>query len=51
LKKQAEFVIDKQFEGFPDQMHSVKAANGWFKTFPQFSHMDGFSFVRLKRTQ
>ena len=51
LKKQAEFVIDKQFEGLPDKMHSVQAPNGWFKTFPHFSHMDGFSFVRLKRTQ
>jgi 16S rRNA (cytosine967-C5)-methyltransferase len=51
LKKQAEFVIDIQFEELPDKMHSVQAPNGWFKTLPHFSHMDGFSFVRLKRTQ
>jgi len=51
LKKHDEFVIDKQFEGFPDKTVPIQPANGWYKTFPHFSHMDGFSFVRLKRTQ
>ena len=50
LKKHPEFVIDKQVEEIPDEMRSVMEPNGWFKTFPRFSHMDGFSFVRLKRT-
>jgi 16S rRNA (cytosine967-C5)-methyltransferase len=49
LKKHHEFVIDKQVEELPDEMRSVMDLNGWFKTFPRFSHMDGFSFVRLKR--
>ena len=51
LKKHAKFVIDKQFEGLSNKMRPIQAANGWFHTFPQFSYMDGFSFVRLKRTQ
>ncbi len=51
LKNHAEFAIDKQFEELSDKMLSIQAANGWYKTFPQFSHMDGFSFVRLKRAQ
>jgi 16S rRNA C967 or C1407 C5-methylase (RsmB/RsmF family) len=51
LKKHAEFVIDKQVEGLPAEMLSIQAANGWFKTFPHFSDMDGFSFIRLIRTQ
>jgi len=51
LKKHAEFVIDKQVDGLPDKMRSIQAADGWFKTFPHFSYMDGFSFIRLIRTQ
>jgi len=51
LKKHAEFDIDKQVEGLPAKMLSIQAANGWFKTFPHFSYMDGFSFIRLIRTQ
>jgi 16S rRNA (cytosine967-C5)-methyltransferase len=51
LKNHREFVIDRQVEGLPDKMLSIQAADGWYKTFPHFSHMDGFSFVRLKRTQ
>ena len=51
LKNHREFAIDKLVEGLPDKMLSIQADNGWFKTFPHFSHMDGFSFVRLKRTQ
>ncbi len=51
LKNHAEFGIDKPFEGLPDKMLSIQAADGWYKTFPHFSHMDGFSFVRLKRTR
>ena len=51
LKKHAEFVIDKEVEGLPAKMLSIQAANGWFKTFPHFSYMDGFSFIRLIRTQ
>jgi 16S rRNA (cytosine967-C5)-methyltransferase len=50
LKNHPEFVIDKQVKAIPNKMRSVEASNGWFKTFPRFSHMDGFSFVRLKRT-
>jgi 16S rRNA (cytosine967-C5)-methyltransferase len=49
LKKHSDFVIDKQFEGFPDNMRSIKAPDGWFKTWPHFCHMDGFAFVRLER--
>jgi len=51
LKKSAEFVIDKEIQGLPDRMLSIQAADGWFKTFPHFSYMDGFSFIRLKRNQ
>ena len=51
LKKHAEFVIDKEVEGLPAKMLSIQAASGWFKTFPHFSYMDGFSFIRLIRTQ
>jgi 16S rRNA (cytosine967-C5)-methyltransferase len=51
LKNHAEFAIDKPFEELPEKMLSVQAADGWYKTFPHFSHMDGFSFVRLKRTR
>ena len=50
LKKHHEFAIDKEVEAIPDEMRPVRAPDGWFKTFPHFSHMDGFSFVRLKRT-
>jgi 16S rRNA (cytosine967-C5)-methyltransferase len=49
LKNHREFVIDKQVEGLPDKIRSMQTANGWYKTFPHFSHMDGFSFVRLYR--
>jgi len=51
LKNHAEFAIDKPFEGLPEKMLSIQAPDGWYKTFPHFSHMDGFSFVRLKRTR
>jgi len=51
LKNHCEFAIDELVEGFPDKMLSIQADNGWFRTFPHFSHMDGFSFVRLKRTR
>jgi 16S rRNA (cytosine967-C5)-methyltransferase len=51
LKKHHEFVIDKQVEELPEEMRSVMDLDGWFKTFPRFSHMDGFNFVRLKRTR
>ena len=50
LKNHREFVIDNQLEAIPDEMRTVKTPDGWFKTFPDFSHMDGFSFVRLKKT-
>jgi len=49
LKKHTEFVIDKHFEGLPDKMVSIMTSNGFFKTFPHLSQMDGFSFVRLQR--
>lgn len=49
LKNHHEFVIDKQVEELPDKILSIQTAGGWYKTFPYFSHMDGFSFVRLKR--
>ena len=49
LKKNTEFVIDKHFEGLPDKMVSIMTSNGFFKTFPHLSQMDGFSFVRLQR--
>ena len=49
LKKNAEFVIDKQSVGSSAKMRSIQSADGWYKTFPHFSHMDGFSFVRLIR--
>jgi 16S rRNA (cytosine967-C5)-methyltransferase len=49
LKKHHEFVIDKQVKAIPNQMCSIESSDGWYKTFPRFSHMDGFSFVRLKR--
>jgi len=51
LKKHAEFVINRQVTGLPDQMRSIQTADGWFKTFPHFNYMDGFSFIRLIRTQ
>ena len=49
LKNHREFVIDKQVEGLPDKLLSIQTADGWYNTFPHFSHMDGFSFVRLYR--
>jgi 16S rRNA (cytosine967-C5)-methyltransferase len=49
LKKHTEFVIDKHIEGLPDKMVSIMTSNGFFKMFPHFSQMDGFSFVRLQR--
>jgi 16S rRNA (cytosine967-C5)-methyltransferase len=51
LKINSKFVIDKQFQVIPEKMLSIQAADGWYKTFPHHSHMDGFSFVRLKRIQ
>jgi 16S rRNA (cytosine967-C5)-methyltransferase len=51
LKSNSKFVIDKQFRSLPDKMLSIQAVDGWFRTFPHHSHMDGFSFVRLKRIQ
>ena len=50
LKNHAEFAIDKEFDGISDKMRTIQTANGWYQTFPHFGHMDGFSFVRLKRT-
>jgi 16S rRNA (cytosine967-C5)-methyltransferase len=49
LKKNTEFVINKQFEGFSDKMVSVMAPNGFVKTFPHLNQMDGFAFVRLQK--
>jgi 16S rRNA (cytosine967-C5)-methyltransferase len=49
LKNHHEFAIDNQLEAIPDEMRTVMTPDGWFKTFPDFSHMDGFSFVRLKK--
>ena len=49
LKKNTEFVINKQPEGLADKMGSMMAPDGFFKTFPHFNQMDGFAFVRLQR--
>jgi 16S rRNA (cytosine967-C5)-methyltransferase len=49
LKKNTEFVINKQIEGLSDKMVSVMAPNGFVKTFPHLNQMDGFAFVRLQR--
>ena len=49
LKTHTEFVIDKHLEGLPEKMASIMTSNGFFKTFPHLSQMDGFSFVRLQR--
>ncbi|MBW2478926.1 MAG: 16S rRNA (cytosine(967)-C(5))-methyltransferase RsmB [Deltaproteobacteria bacterium] len=51
LKINSKFVIDKEFNALPEKMRSIQAPDGWYKTFPHHSHMDGFSFVRLKRTR
>ena len=51
LKKHPKFVIDKSLGKLPETLHSmVKPATG-FKTLPLLNHMDGFYFVRLKRTK
>jgi 16S rRNA (cytosine967-C5)-methyltransferase len=51
LKINPKFVIDKQFKELPEKMLSLQAADGWYKSFPHHHHMDGFSFIRLKKIQ
>ncbi len=51
LKINHKFVIDKQFKELPENMLSLQADDGWYGTFPHYGHMDGFSFIRLKRVQ
>jgi 16S rRNA (cytosine967-C5)-methyltransferase len=51
LKINSKFAIDKEFNALPEKMRSIQAPDGWYRTFPHYSHMDGFSFVRLKRTR
>jgi len=49
LKKHNEFVIDRHSGNLPEKMRSVTASEGFFKTFPNLSQMDGFFSVRLQR--
>ena len=49
LKKHDEFVIHDQHERLPDEIRKTAINNGFFKTFPYLTQMDGFFSVRLQR--
>ncbi|MGB9440604.1 MAG: 16S rRNA (cytosine(967)-C(5))-methyltransferase RsmB [Desulfobacterales bacterium] len=49
LKKHDEFVIHDQHERLPDEIRKTAITNGFFKTFPYLTQMDGFFSVRLQR--
>jgi 16S rRNA (cytosine967-C5)-methyltransferase len=51
LKKHPEFVIDKSLGKLPETLHSLVEPESGFKTLPLLNQMDGFYFVRLKRTK
>jgi 16S rRNA (cytosine967-C5)-methyltransferase len=49
LKKHDEFVIHDQHGRLPDEIRKTAITNGFFKTFPYLTQMDGFFSVRLQR--
>jgi 16S rRNA (cytosine967-C5)-methyltransferase len=49
LKNHPEFVIDKCIEDHLKKYSAFADPDGYFRTYPQQSHLDGFFFVRLKR--
>ena len=49
LKKRDDFVIQEDYGGLPDEICKIAVMNGFFKTFPYITEMDGFFSVRLQR--
>jgi 16S rRNA (cytosine967-C5)-methyltransferase len=49
LKKHGDFVIHDHYGGLPDEISKRAITNGFFKTFPYLTQMDGFFSVRLQR--
>jgi 16S rRNA (cytosine967-C5)-methyltransferase len=49
LKNHPEFAIDKCIEDHLKKYNAFADPDGYFRTYPQQSHLDGFFFVRLKR--
>ncbi len=50
LKKHGEFVIDDCYGALPKGISKLAVSEGYFKTFPCLTQMDGFFSVRLQRT-
>ena len=51
LKNHLEFVIDKGSEAHLQKYNAFVDSDGYFRTYPKHSHLDGFFFVRLKRVK
>ncbi len=49
LKKHGEFVIDDCYGALPNGISKLAVSEGYFKTFPCLTQMDGFFSVRLQR--
>jgi 16S rRNA (cytosine967-C5)-methyltransferase len=49
LKKNPEFVINKDLGQMPDKLRTAAESPGVFKTYPMLSQMDGFFAIRLKK--
>jgi 16S rRNA (cytosine967-C5)-methyltransferase len=49
LEKHTDFVVDKHLGGLPDKVKKTAVSNGFFKTHPNLTEMDGFFSVRLQR--
>ena len=49
LKKHDDFVISEDYGGIPDEICKTAITNGFFKTFPYLTQMDGFFSARLQR--
>lgn len=49
LKKHTDFVIDRHLGGLPDKVKKIAVSDGFFKTHPNLTEMDGFFSVRLQR--
>ena len=48
LKNHPEFAIDRGIEQNFEKYDVFVEPDGYFKTYPKLSHMDGFFFVRIK---
>jgi 16S rRNA (cytosine967-C5)-methyltransferase len=51
LKKHSNFSIHKSYGTLAEVVRSFVDDNGFFRTYPHTSHMDGFFSVRFKRMQ